>query len=747
MKNRSYLKKIVLESLLSLMIPLLTVFLLWGISEKIVKEQILKTSDNVLNLFTELIDDSLSDCINTIYSISYDSHCEAYSRNIERGKAYGYASYELCSALKVLDDTKYEDIFIYFPKSDQILSVKHGTFSSNNYYQTFYKDQEVAYESFQRMICATPVRPKLLSLKRSNSQPYMCIAMARNISRKTAFDYVVVEIIDPSYLEEIKNAAGNDVSSEIIIFDSDGNILVGSHGIFEYQLEQSSTAERFEDVINGKSYTMQAVNAKNIEGYYAIATPTLYFWQQLRTLRTVNAIGCTLCILLSCIIVFKGSKRTYQPVEDMVRVMESHSSSTYDGKHLSEFDYFHDVLEKSKEEKNLLRVKSKEHEKLRAEKRILSLIYKDTEELMYSSGKYEQEQFRFRFEYFTAVVINVVGESSMGAELVRFALNNIYSELFSEMGDVYVSQIDSKNYIILVNSLFDDKDKIDNLLGRGQQFISNNLFEITMARGDCHSSSYGVRQSFVQAKAAIKYQYLFGLGSYIPYDRIRGRSFSYQFSEESKLSNKLMGFVKSKSNELSAEGLISEILKLYLIDETSSIETVECFRYELISSFRKAMAYCGMGDQSEEIIDKLLKKPSFGEFLEDSAVLLFELWKKAQEDDRGICVQAKNFVHDYYHDQQLSVQLIGDKLSISSWYLSRMFKDKYGISLFDYIVQVRINVAKELLANTSSTVSDIAEKVGFSNSKVFINNFKKVEGITPGNYREIKKNPATERLV
>ena len=67
-----------------------------------------------------------------------------------------------------------------------------------------------------------------------------------------------------------------------------------------------------------------------------------------------------------------------------------------------------------------------------------------------------------------------------------------------------------------------------------------------------------------------------------------------------------------------------------------------------------------------------------------------------------------------------------------------MYKEKYTVSIPDYINAMRINKAKKLLRDTSQSVQLIAASVGFTESSTFIRIFKKIEGITPGVYRTLE---------
>ncbi|NCB93371.1 MAG: AraC family transcriptional regulator [Clostridia bacterium] len=89
-------------------------------------------------------------------------------------------------------------------------------------------------------------------------------------------------------------------------------------------------------------------------------------------------------------------------------------------------------------------------------------------------------------------------------------------------------------------------------------------------------------------------------------------------------------------------------------------------------------------------------------------------------------------------DVNLSVAVIAQRLSITPSHLSRFFKMKMGIGVLEYIHQCRITMAKEMLKEQKDLrVKEVALTTGFYNVSTFIRVFKKVEGVTPGQYREM----------
>lgn len=68
-----------------------------------------------------------------------------------------------------------------------------------------------------------------------------------------------------------------------------------------------------------------------------------------------------------------------------------------------------------------------------------------------------------------------------------------------------------------------------------------------------------------------------------------------------------------------------------------------------------------------------------------------------------------------------------------------MFKQKTGENLTDYINNVRIEKARDILRNTNTKIGDIAGLVGLESRTTFLRVFKKLEGISPNEYRNINR--------
>ncbi|MFC6602313.1 helix-turn-helix transcriptional regulator [Ectobacillus funiculus] len=88
-------------------------------------------------------------------------------------------------------------------------------------------------------------------------------------------------------------------------------------------------------------------------------------------------------------------------------------------------------------------------------------------------------------------------------------------------------------------------------------------------------------------------------------------------------------------------------------------------------------------------------------------------------------------------DRDVKLQEIAERFYLSREYISRKFKQEFKENISDYIVKIRMNRAKALLKNKDFKIYEIAHMVGYQDDKYFRKVFKKVEGVTPNDYRSL----------
>lgn len=91
------------------------------------------------------------------------------------------------------------------------------------------------------------------------------------------------------------------------------------------------------------------------------------------------------------------------------------------------------------------------------------------------------------------------------------------------------------------------------------------------------------------------------------------------------------------------------------------------------------------------------------------------------------------------YGSKLSLDLLAANMHLSREYLCRYFKKHTGKTIFDFILETRINQAKQMLRTTSHTVTDIGIYCGYPSVSCFQKAFKKVVGMSPNEFRALEK--------
>lgn len=101
-----------------------------------------------------------------------------------------------------------------------------------------------------------------------------------------------------------------------------------------------------------------------------------------------------------------------------------------------------------------------------------------------------------------------------------------------------------------------------------------------------------------------------------------------------------------------------------------------------------------------------------------------------------IVSKVKDFIRNNYH-KNLTLEEISNEVFLSPYYVSRVFKEDQKLTIMDYLTKVRLEEAKKLLRNPRYNIDDIAEKLGYSDPSYFSKVFRRKEGMSPSQFRQM----------
>lgn len=228
-------------------------------------------------------------------------------------------------------------------------------------------------------------------------------------------------------------------------------------------------------------------------------------------------------------------------------------------------------------------------------------------------------------------------------------------------------------------------------------------------------------------------------------------------------NNSISDYIKVNSMELLQQSYTTNMLKEIITDryrkkflnfpyeddsyilmiESESQEEIEFISKEIKEIFSKELElditiyFSKLGKNIEKIPElyKELKNLREKEFDEEIRRELSKDKKEELKKYSDSIEKCLKIIGEKY-DKNITLDEITKEVAVSKNYFCYLFKKEMGMSLWSYLTQVRLDKAKELLKNTDMKTYEIAFKVGYDNPSYFSKIFKKIENMTPNEYRE-----------
>lgn len=109
--------------------------------------------------------------------------------------------------------------------------------------------------------------------------------------------------------------------------------------------------------------------------------------------------------------------------------------------------------------------------------------------------------------------------------------------------------------------------------------------------------------------------------------------------------------------------------------------------------------------------------------------------KRNNKEKNELLDRIIQFIQLNYMRSDMSLNYLADEFQLSVSHLSRLFKEYAECNFMDFLLEIRLNKARELLSGTDHKIGQIAEAAGYSNVNSFVRIFKKSTGLTPGEFR------------
>ncbi len=260
-----------------------------------------------------------------------------------------------------------------------------------------------------------------------------------------------------------------------------------------------------------------------------------------------------------------------------------------------------------------------------------------------------------------------------------------------------------------------------------------------------------LKKSYMDADKAFIGRFSLNSNQIISLDQLR------TFEEETELAT---GFANVEhSREIigkflsnGAQSEIDDFLNLYMEEFTRDALTSEIMRqYLIMDIYITVMAFyekLGIEDEgfkarAEQIRTRMQKKQSPSELaneLKELLLIIVDMRDRLSERRYSdIIGKAKEVLEETYMQDDISLNSVAEMVGMSPSYFSSIFSKESGKTFVEYLTEIRMEKAKELLMCSSMKTSDIGHSVGYKDSHYFSYIFKKKQGCSPKEYRARKK--------
>lgn len=264
--------------------------------------------------------------------------------------------------------------------------------------------------------------------------------------------------------------------------------------------------------------------------------------------------------------------------------------------------------------------------------------------------------------------------------------------------------------------------------------------------GNLATTIEGVADSYNQAIYAYSYNF-FNTNKKIVYyqdleprvERQSEQAVSLKKIYQQEVTNLYQDFVDAilERNNQKVSTLVADYIQLLLRTKGENVAKVRQRCYALVLMITLKLKEKGytlpsiIDDQINQQINQIQSLDELSEYLQDMIqVIATDVEKHDEKSKNDYVIQAKKYVEKHYQEK-ITLKEMAEKLYLHQSYFSTIFKNETNQNFINYVNDVRVNKAKELIESTTLTMNEISSKVGFQSHSYFNKVFKKVTGISP----------------
>ncbi|MDL1163523.1 helix-turn-helix domain-containing protein [Yersinia pestis] len=722
---------------------------------------------NSLDQFRNALDQRIQEMDRMAHQISKHTDLTPFKTT-----STGYGAYLAIDELKQFLTTNrfISDIVIHYnSRKVDTLYAASGTYDINHFFNDIFRFKNWDQNQFLIDSASIPspvMRPMdAVLVNQVAEQNYVVYSVPLVASADTPYGTVMFLIPEKSFNQLAANVLGDYNGSVYILGDQGQNLYTYNRGTADAGLMNTLTGmmpgTQNPWSINhihyqNQEYTVTKKDSTARNYRYLAALPSdqiMYKVDQVKDIYNLTVFGI---FIFGVALATALSVRNYKPLQKLMRVIAAQNPASQLPTPSSKKDEL-DVISTAvanmiRENEGMIHQLHHQAISLR-EQFVLSLIrgkYKTREEI----NSYLHSANLPMYDPFFAVFLLYIDDyESFRAEYSDTMQSHLKDSLIKvlEEGDDGIGQgcgaelIDGRSMVFVLN-LKDGQDTEAILRQYAEQVMSlirhYFRFTVTIGVGCTYPEVNQISQSFIEASHAARYRLMHGGCRIIYYpdidqNHVTKRSYPVEILDQ---------LVKSirQGDQLAVTDAVQKAMT-YIRDQNMSVEVALFICFDIVNNVAKTLIELEieLDEATNETLGKLFV-PHL-ETIEELERLITDIClrvcittsSKKESGNTELLDEIKAYIEENYKDHSLSLKCIADQFGISASYATRFFKNQTGEPLMRYIDCLRMQEAKQLLKTTDLTLKDILYEVGYIDSTNFIRKFKRNEGLTPIQYRNL----------
>ena len=475
---------------------------------------------------------------------------------------------------------------------------------------------------------------------------------------------------------------------------------------------------------------------------FLTATPAGELYSGVQHLQWSFIVVLVVVFLISCLLAVFASNRVYKPYSYIMEKL-GHGLPT-DGK--SNMQMIEQTVSQVLSEKESLLEQMRANNRAYREKFISSLVLGNEMELEEIKAVMRSLDIDLPVSNLYLAVFDLLG-GGFGTEQTYYDItaNQVVTErimqLLTGRYKGVMAQVETGKCVLILHLQSEEKDQIHALAKHVVEAVELSLgIRCNAAISPRCATVKSLPQAYADAVALLSYHAFSTVSRVLSSDDVSKGAFPYPAYEMRSLCETiargdreetmvLFSRLSTRIREACEHGQHTQMKRIFLrmLSELENCAVSMGFHMEDIVG-KDVDIYVDMANlQDMDLVFEL--------FLSIIDTLLYGTTPNQGSSNRYIREIVKMLDEDCGPDMTLSA--IADRVGIGSTYISRLFKMYMGVTFMDYLTKVRMEKAKQLLADPHVKVKDVARELGYSNADYLIRLFKNYTGMTPSAYKKM----------